>query len=123
MPARGVELAEGEAVTEITLSPAARSPGWRPTVAGACPPGWSSTRRARGPGRSRELAGADRRRVAVAPVRHQLLITEPSAERGSGQPIVRVVDAAVYLRPARGGLMVGGFEADPVPVDLREQSA
>jgi len=36
-------------------------------------------------------------------------------------PIVRVVDAAVYLRPARGGLMVGGFEANPLPLDPRQQ--
>jgi glycine/D-amino acid oxidase-like deaminating enzyme len=63
-----------------------------------------------------ELAGA---RVPVAPVRHQLLITEPSAEVDPADPITRVVDAAVYLRPARGGLMVGGFEADPLPVDPR----
>jgi glycine/D-amino acid oxidase-like deaminating enzyme len=34
-----------------------------------------------------------------------------------------VVDAAVYLRPARGGLMVGGFEADPLPADPREHAA
>ena len=56
-------------------------------------------------------------RVAVAAVRHQLLITEPVGEVGEADPIVRVVDAAVYLRPARGGLMVGGFEAGPLPVD------
>jgi len=62
------------------------------------------------------LAGADGR-VAIAPVRHQLLITEPSAEVDPAQPIIRVVDAAVYLRPARGGLMFGGFEAAPLPVD------
>ncbi len=67
-----------------------------------------------------ELAGAGGR-VAVAPVRHQLLITEPSAELDPSEPITRVVDAAVYLRPARGGLMVGGFEADPLPVDPRAQ--
>jgi glycine/D-amino acid oxidase-like deaminating enzyme len=36
-------------------------------------------------------------------------------------PIVRVVDAAVYLRPSRGGLMFGGFEADPLPFDPRQQ--
>ncbi len=58
-----------------------------------------------------ELAGA---RVAVAPVRHQLLITEPSPELDPADPITRVVDAAVYLRPARGGLMFGGFEAPTV---------
>jgi glycine/D-amino acid oxidase-like deaminating enzyme len=60
-------------------------------------------------------------RVPVAPVRHQLLITEPSAEVDPAEPITRVVDAAVYLRPARGGLMFGGFEAAPLPVDPREQ--
>jgi glycine/D-amino acid oxidase-like deaminating enzyme len=63
-----------------------------------------------------ELAGAGGR-VAVAPVRHQLLITEPSAELDPAEPITRVADAAVYLRPARGGLMAGGFEPGPLPVD------
>ena len=67
-----------------------------------------------------ELAGAGGG-VAVAPVRHQLLITEPSAGLDPGEPITRVVDAAVYLRPARGGLMFGGFETEPMPVDPREQ--
>ena len=66
------------------------------------------------------LAGA---RVPVATVRHQLLITAPSAEVDPADPIVRVVDAAVYLRPARGGLMVGGFEADPLPLDVSRESA
>jgi len=65
-----------------------------------------------------DLAGG---RVAVAPVRHQLLITERSAGVNGADPIVRVVDAAVYLRPARGGLMVGGFEAAPLAVDPRAE--
>jgi glycine/D-amino acid oxidase-like deaminating enzyme len=60
-------------------------------------------------------------KVAVAPVRHQLLITQPTAEVDLSDPIVRVVDAAVYLRPARGGLMFGGFEPDPLPLDPRMQ--
>jgi glycine/D-amino acid oxidase-like deaminating enzyme len=67
-----------------------------------------------------ELAGAW---VPLAPVRHQLLITEPTADVDPAGPITRVVDAAVYLRPARGGLMAGGFEADPLPVDPRHQPA
>jgi glycine/D-amino acid oxidase-like deaminating enzyme len=67
-----------------------------------------------------ELAGAGGR-LAIAPVRHQLLITEPSAEVDPAEPITRVVDAALYLRPARGGLMFGGFEAAPLPLDPREQ--
>jgi glycine/D-amino acid oxidase-like deaminating enzyme len=109
----GAELAEGEAVTGITLSgglvsgveTARRSVAARVVVdaAGA----WTRQVAA--------LAGAD---AALATVRHQLLITEPAAGLDPGEPIVRVVDAAVYLRPARGGLMVGGFEADPLAVDL-----
>ena len=67
-----------------------------------------------------ELAGA---RVPVATVRHQLLITAPTGQVDPADPIVRVVDAAVYLRPARGGLMVGGFESDPLPVDPQHQGA
>jgi glycine/D-amino acid oxidase-like deaminating enzyme len=54
--------------------------------------------------------------VGVAAVRHQLLITEPTADVDPGDPIVRVIDSAVYLRPARGGVMLGGFEADPLGV-------
>jgi glycine/D-amino acid oxidase-like deaminating enzyme len=67
-----------------------------------------------------ELAGG---RVAVAPVRHQLAITEPCAAIDPAAPICRVVDAAVYLRPARGGLMAGGFEPDPLPLDPRGEAA
>ena len=65
-----------------------------------------------------ELAGA---RVPVAPVRHQLLITAPVPEIDPADPIARVLDAAVYLRPARGGLMFGGFEAGPLPLDPRRR--
>jgi len=67
-----------------------------------------------------ELAGAD---LPVATVRHQLLITGPLAQVDPADAIARVVDAAVYLRPARGGLMVGGFEPDPLPLDPRHQPA
>ena len=67
-----------------------------------------------------ELAGAD---LPVATVRHPLLITGPLAQVDPADPIARVVDAAVYLRPARGGLMVGGFEPDPLPLDPRHQPA
>jgi glycine/D-amino acid oxidase-like deaminating enzyme len=66
------------------------------------------------------LAGA---RVPVATVRHQLLITEPDSGVDPADPIARVVDAAVYLRPARGGLMAGGFEPDPLPLDPERQAA
>ena len=65
-----------------------------------------------------ELAGAW---VAAAPVRHQLLVTKPLPEVPAGAPISRILDSAVYLRPARGGLMLGGFEAAPLAIDPRAQ--
>jgi glycine/D-amino acid oxidase-like deaminating enzyme len=114
----GIELLEYEAVTGI------RSAGGR--VAGV-----QTTRRSLTAAAVVDAAGAWTRQVAelagaqvaVAPVRHQLLITEPSAAIDSAAPIARIVDAAVYLRPARGGLMVGGFEAVPLPLDPRDQAA
>jgi glycine/D-amino acid oxidase-like deaminating enzyme len=65
-----------------------------------------------------ELAGAW---VAAAPVRHQLLVTEPLPGVPPGAPISRILDSAVYLRPARSGLMLGGFEAAPLAVDPRAE--
>jgi glycine/D-amino acid oxidase-like deaminating enzyme len=56
-------------------------------------------------------------RLPTVPVRHQLFITEPIASVTADMPIVRVVDAHVYVRPERGGLMVGGYEPDPIAVD------
>ena len=55
--------------------------------------------------------------VLVLPLRHQLAITAPLPGTRATHPIARIVDAAAYVRPARGGLMFGGFEADPLPVD------
>ncbi|MCA9863892.1 MAG: FAD-binding oxidoreductase [Thermomicrobiales bacterium] len=63
------------------------------------------------------LAGAE---VAIAPVRHQLLITRPIAGMAATEPIARIVDASAYLRPARGGLMMGGMEQNALPIDPRQ---
>jgi glycine/D-amino acid oxidase-like deaminating enzyme len=67
-----------------------------------------------------ELGGV---RVPVVPVRHQLYITKPISGVDPIYPIVRFIDSAVYIRPARGGLMLGGFEATPMPFDPRDQVA
>src|SRR2546422_11106971 len=52
-------------------------------------------------------------RAPIVPVRHQLYITEPIAGSRPDDPIVRGVDTAVYLRPARGGLLLGRFGPRP----------
>ena len=58
------------------------------------------------------MAGVD---VPIVPMRHQLRITSPLDGVTADMPIVRITDASGYARPARGGLMFGGFEAAPVP--------
>jgi glycine/D-amino acid oxidase-like deaminating enzyme len=61
------------------------------------------------------LAGV---RVGAIPTRHQLLITQPIAGVEPHQPIARVIDCNVYIRPADGGLMLGGYESDPAQFDM-----
>jgi glycine/D-amino acid oxidase-like deaminating enzyme len=114
----GVTLLEGETVTGIVSSGGAvirvETTGRSVTAVSVVDAAGAWARQVA------EFAGAH---VAVAPVRHQLLITEPAADVDPTAPIARIVDAAVYLRPARGGLMVGGFEAAPLPVDPRQEAA
>ena len=62
----------------------------------------------------RRLAGAN---VPMMAMRHQLLITEPIAGVEPLQPITRIIDANVYVRPNGGGLMLGGYEPDPLQYD------
>jgi glycine/D-amino acid oxidase-like deaminating enzyme len=112
----GVEVAENEPVTGIAVT-GGRVTGVQtngraiaaPVVVDAAG-GWVR--------QVAELAGAP---VPLAPVRHQLIITGPEPGIDAADPIVRVVDAAVYLRPSHGGLMFGGFETDPLPFDPRQQ--
>ncbi len=56
-------------------------------------------------------------RVPLVPVRHQLLVTEPIAGVEPLQPIVRMVEASVYVRYEQGGLLFGGYEDTPQVVD------
>ena len=57
------------------------------------------------------------RDLPMLAVRHQLLITEPLDHADPLQPITRVLDANVYVRPCDGGLMLGGYETDPMLFD------
>jgi 4-methylaminobutanoate oxidase (formaldehyde-forming) len=58
------------------------------------------------------LTGAS---VPILAVRHQLMITEAIDGVEPLQPITRIIDANVYVRPDGGGLMLGGYEPDPLP--------
>jgi glycine/D-amino acid oxidase-like deaminating enzyme len=66
------------------------------------------------------LAGAD---IPAVPTRHQLMITAPLPEVTPQQPIVRILDANVYVRPDKGGLMFGGYETHPVQFGVNALAA
>ena len=88
----GVQTPQGTIATRVVVDAAG---GWARVVAG-------------------QLGG----RVPIVPTRHQLLITEPIPGVGPEFPIARVIDANVYVRHERGGLMLGGYEPDPLQVDV-----
>jgi glycine/D-amino acid oxidase-like deaminating enzyme len=58
-------------------------------------------------------------RLPIVPTRHQLLVTRAIPGVRAEQPIVRILrDGSIYVRPERGGLLVGGYEDDPRQVDM-----
>ncbi|MEZ4505130.1 MAG: FAD-binding oxidoreductase [Thermomicrobiales bacterium] len=66
------------------------------------------------------MAGVD---VKIEPMRHQLGITATLDGVLPDMPIVRITDGSAYVRPARGGLMYGIFEPDPLPFGPRPGQA
>src|SRR5882762_1882122 len=61
------------------------------------------------------LAGV---RVGAIATRHQLFISHPIPGVEPHHPIARVIDCNVYIRPADGGLMLGGYESNPMQFDM-----
>ena len=68
----------------------------------------------------RQVAEGAPHRLPLVATRHQLLITKPIAGVEPLQPITRVVDANVYIRPCDGGLMLGGYEREPLQVAVED---
>ena len=65
-------------------------------------------------------AGLD---LPIIATRHQLMITSPLPGVRPEQPITRIMDANVYVRPCDGGLMLGGYEPDPLQVSEETMAA
>lgn len=68
----------------------------------------------------RQVAALGGSRVGLVPTRHQLMVTVPLPGVRPDQPITRIVDANVYVRPEKGGLMLGGYEPDPLQMDIAD---
>jgi 4-methylaminobutanoate oxidase (formaldehyde-forming) len=62
---------------------------------------------------TRQVAEASGILVPLVPTRHQLFVTRPLDGVTADLPMVRIMDAAVYVRPCEGGLLWGGFEEHP----------
>jgi glycine/D-amino acid oxidase-like deaminating enzyme len=67
---------------------------------------------------ARMVASFSGTRLGAVATRHQLLITEPISGVEPRQPITRIMDCNVYIRPADGGLMLGGYESNPLQFDM-----
>jgi glycine/D-amino acid oxidase-like deaminating enzyme len=68
-------------------------------------------------GWARSVAASAGIPLALVTVRHQLYITRPIPGVAPLQPIVRLLEASVYVRYCDGGLMFGGYEDAPLVVE------
>lgn len=67
---------------------------------------------------TRQVAAMSGIRIPLVPTRHQLFITEPLPGVRADLPMIRIMDAGVYVRPCHGGLLWGVFEEDPRQLDM-----
>ena len=56
--------------------------------------------------------------IRAVPVRHQAFVTAPLSLVSATQPVVRIVEPQVYVRPEAGGLLVGGYGYRPLSFDM-----
>ena len=64
---------------------------------------------------TREFAGRFGVNVPLVPVQHQYMVTEPIAGITSSLPTLRDPDRLTYYKEEVGGLVMGGYECNPVP--------
>src|SRR5262245_16859325 len=62
---------------------------------------------------TRQVAEGSGLRVPLVPTAQQLFVTHPLPGVRADLPMVRIMDAAVYVRPCDGGLLWGVYEEDP----------
>jgi glycine/D-amino acid oxidase-like deaminating enzyme len=58
--------------------------------------------------------------IPIVPTRHQLMITERTPDVQPHHAIARIIDANVYVRPDKGGLMLGGYERNPKQYEMQQ---
>lgn len=72
---------------------------------------------------TRQVAEASGIQVPLVPTRQQLIITDPLDGVRADLAMVRIMDAAVYMRPCEGGLLWGVYEEAPHFFDMKSLGA
>lgn len=72
---------------------------------------------------TRQVAEASGIQVPLVPTRQQLIITDPLDGVRADLPMVRIMDAAVYMHPCEGGLLWGVYEEAPRFFDMESLGA
>jgi glycine/D-amino acid oxidase-like deaminating enzyme len=67
---------------------------------------------------TRQVAEASGIPVPLVPTRQQLIVTEPLEGATAELPMIRIMDAAVYVRPCLGGFLWGVYEETPRFFDM-----
>ena len=67
---------------------------------------------------TRQVAETSGIRVPLIPTAQQLFVTEPVSGANADLPMVRIMDAAVYVRPCDGGFLWGVYEEQPRFFDM-----
>jgi glycine/D-amino acid oxidase-like deaminating enzyme len=62
---------------------------------------------------TRQVAEVSGLRVPLVPTRQQLIVTQPIDGARADLPMIRIMDAAVYMRPCLGGFLWGVYEEQP----------
>jgi glycine/D-amino acid oxidase-like deaminating enzyme len=72
---------------------------------------------------SRQVAELSGIYVPLVPTRQQLIVSESIEGAHAGLPMVRIMDAAVYMRPCQGGFLWGVYEENPRFFDMNDFGA
>ncbi|PTB22157.1 FAD-dependent oxidoreductase [Trinickia symbiotica] len=67
---------------------------------------------------TRQVAEASGIRIPLVTTAQQLFVTEPVSDARAELPMVRIMDAAVYMRPCDGGFLWGVYEENPKFFDV-----
>jgi glycine/D-amino acid oxidase-like deaminating enzyme len=103
----GLDIAEGR-VSAVRTTHGSLKADWVVLAAGA----WTRS--------FAQRSGLD---IKSVPVRHQAFMTAPLEGINPDQPIVRIVEPQIYVRPESGGLLAGGYGYRPTSYDMDDLPA